>query len=235
MPDLPLMPLLIVSGALVVGGASLIAAGNLVEGPNTGTTAVWQRAAWLWGGVVVAEGVGQLMFWLWSADTGYGQPASDAVLLAVLAVLVLPPLAYGVWGSRQFRISAVHGIPVAGSGSLDLAYALAGAAIALALATIVVQWELERIGGAWNQVVHYSPGYRIADDNFGAQILVHSLLRLVTIIRFGSGLAFSMGVLALALSNRRHAGARWLAGAGVSLAVGAVWIHLRWLEHLRWS
>jgi hypothetical protein len=235
MPDLRLMPLLVLSGTLVIAGASLIAVANRVDRPGAEAAPWWQRVAPLWGVVLMAEGVGQLMFWLWSADTGYGQPASDAFLLALLAALVLPPLAYGVWRSRSFRSSSDDGTRVAGPGSLDLAYALAGGAIALALATIVVQWELERLSGAWVQVAHYSPGYRVPDDDFDAQILAHSLLRLVTIIRFAGGLAFSMGVLALALSNRRPAGARWLAGAGVLLSVGAVWTHWLWLERLRWS
>jgi len=232
MPDLPLMPLLVMSVALILTGSSLIAVGNRVDGAATVTRATWQRVAPLWGGVVVAEGVGQLMFWLWSADTGYGQPASDTVLLAILLALVVPPLAYGVWRSRQLRDGTGHLTDSAGLGSLDVAYALAGAAIAVALATIVVQWELERISGAWQETMRYG---RIADDDFGARSLVHSLLRLITIIRFGGGLAFSMAILALAISNRRPANARWLAGAALALATGAVWIHLSWLHRLRWS
>ena len=235
MPTVPLMPLLAIAAIEVVAGLALIAAGNFVGPSAGGGASFWQRLAPLWGGVVAAEGVGQFMFWLWSEDNGYGQVASDAVLLAVLGVVVLPPLAYGVWRSRQLHHFAAGEQRTAVAGSPALAYTLAGAAITLALATIVLQWQLERISGGWHQVLFQDLGGRISEGDIGAQLLVHSFLRLVTIIRFGCALAVSIGVLALVLSVRQNASARRLASAGILLSAGAVWIHWAWLERLRWS
>ena len=112
-------------------------------------------------------------------------------------------------------------------------YPLAGAAIALAVAIIVVQWELEMLTAGWVMVLRDN-GSRSIPESDGGQLMVHTLLRLVSLIRFGTGLAVGIAVASLALGWQRR-GSRWAASVGLALSAVAVWVQWTWWQHLRWS
>ena len=118
-------------------------------------------------------------------------------------------------------------------GRVNSAYALAGAAIALAAMTIVIQWELERLGGGWTMIIRENLSVRLPESS-GGQVLVQSLLRLSGMVWPASGIAFGMAVVAIAL-GWRQAGVRWLSSAGVFLVAVTVYMRLAWENYLRWS
>ena len=103
----PLAPLLAVAGFELLGGLTVAALGSLLERPSFQRPVLWQQVAPVWGAVFAFEGASQLLFWTWSADIdGDGPPASEPVLLLTLAMIVLLPLGYGAWRTRQLRRAA---------------------------------------------------------------------------------------------------------------------------------
>ena len=114
-----------------------------------------------------------------------------------------------------------------------VSYALAGAAVALAVAIIFVQRELEMLTAGWVMVLRDNVSRNIPKSD-GGELMVHTVFRLISAIRLGTGVAVGMAVASLALGWQRG-GSRWLASVGIALGALAVWVQWMWWQHLRWS
>ena len=103
----PLTPLLVMAGLEAVLGGTVLGLAVFAERPSFQRQSTWQPLATLWGGILAVEGVGQLLFWMWSADIdGDGPPLPYPALFIALAALVVVPVGYGVWRTRQLHRTA---------------------------------------------------------------------------------------------------------------------------------